>query len=276
MPFAVSRDGTRIYYEVVGSGEPLVLIQGFSWDLTTWHFQWELAYRFRLVLIDNRGVGLSDKPTNSYSMDRIIDDVYSVVSALNLRSFHLLGFSMGGMITQGFVLKYGDLVKSLILVSTMPRPIISASIGTEFLSLLKNQYDDYGFFKSQIELAFSEQWVKRNPDAFENFVRLRYNLRMPLHAYLGQLSVILVTNYVDKLGSINVPTTIMHGNADRLVSIKGSEELFNGIRLSRYIIFNNTGHAIYIERPHDFNRRVEEHVRLVNENRFSREGPITI
>ncbi|WP_054855801.1 alpha/beta hydrolase [Vulcanisaeta sp. JCM 16161] len=70
MPFTTSKDGTRIYYEVIGSGEPLVLIQGFSWDLTTWHFQWELAYKFRLVLLDNRSVGLSDKPVDSYSMDR--------------------------------------------------------------------------------------------------------------------------------------------------------------------------------------------------------------
>ncbi|GAB6948113.1 hypothetical protein JCM16161A_22430 [Vulcanisaeta sp. JCM 16161] len=121
---------------------------------------------------------------------------------------------MGGMIAQGFALKYGDLIKSLILVSTMPRPLIAVSVSAEFISLLKSQYNEYGFFKSQLELAFSEQWIRRSPDVFENFVRLRYNLRMPLHAYLGQLAAILATNYVDKLGSINVPTTIMHGNAD--------------------------------------------------------------
>lgn len=72
MPYVISGDGTKIYYEVIGRGEPLVLVQGFSWDLTAWHFQWELGYRFRLVLIDNRGVGLSDKPSGPYSLDSML------------------------------------------------------------------------------------------------------------------------------------------------------------------------------------------------------------
>ncbi|BDR91478.1 alpha/beta fold hydrolase [Vulcanisaeta souniana] len=267
MPYVISGDGTKIYYEVIGRGEPLVLVQGFSWDLTAWHFQWELGYRFRLVLIDNRGVGLSDKPSGPYSLDSMADDAYAVVSELGFRSIHLLGFSMGGMIAQDFVLRHGDVVKSLILSSTMPHLEITPELR-QFTEMAIKLYDNFNMFTGALQVAFSEGWISGNEQVFHELTRLFFNRRMPKEAYVAQLEA-MGADLTPRLSEIQVPTTIIHGEADRLIPIENGRKLFNGIPNSRFVVFPDAGHAVYIERPSEYNEQVIRHIELVNSGRFS-------
>ncbi|GGM66635.1 alpha/beta hydrolase fold protein [Thermogymnomonas acidicola] len=276
MPFCRSSDGTRIHYVSIGEGEPLIMIQGFSWDLTAWHFQLELAYRYKLVLIDNRGVGRSDKPEAPYTMEAFADDVRSVLESEGIASASVLGFSMGGMIAQSLALRYPDLVDSLVLVSTMPRLETSQSIDARYIEGVMKMYDDYGtFLSTQVNIAFSEHWIESNRDVYENFGRLRYELRMPQHAYLNQL-MSMQTDLSQKIGSISVPTTVFHGDSDRLVPQSSGRRLFEMIPGSRFLVFRGAGHAIHIERCYEFNRRVIEHMDMFRNGIFRREGPVMV
>ncbi|QXJ35443.1 alpha/beta fold hydrolase [Saccharolobus shibatae] len=100
MPYAKSVDGTRIYYQVIGDGEPLIFLSGLGSPAVSWQFQLPLAYNFKLILIDNRGVGNSDKPEQPYTIDIMADYVKTVIDGLNLTKVNLVGTSMGGMIAQ--------------------------------------------------------------------------------------------------------------------------------------------------------------------------------
>ncbi|RLT43401.1 MAG: alpha/beta fold hydrolase [Chloroflexi bacterium] len=104
MPYA-ENDGVKIYYEVDGTpgAEPMVMHHGYLADLESWRARgWvkALGDRYRLLLVDSRGHGRSDKPTDpeSYEMRNRVLDVLAVMGAENVKTAHYLGYSMGGMI----------------------------------------------------------------------------------------------------------------------------------------------------------------------------------
>ena len=109
----------EMYYEVHGSGEPLILIHGLSMDSSTWFDRVPLlSQKYQVVIFDNRGVGRTDAPNEDYSTEMMADDTAALLKFLNVDKAHILGFSMGGMIAQIVALKYPELVKSLLLNAT--------------------------------------------------------------------------------------------------------------------------------------------------------------
>ena len=118
MPY-VHANGINIYYEEHGTGEPLVLIMGFTVSSVGWHWNIpDFAKQFRVIAFDNRGVGQSDKPDVPYSMAMFADDTAGVLAGLGIDKAHIFGISMGGMIAQEFALRYPQRVKTLTLGCT--------------------------------------------------------------------------------------------------------------------------------------------------------------
>jgi 3-oxoadipate enol-lactonase len=111
-----------MYYEVHGTGEPLVLLHGLSLDSSVWIKQVSsLSQKYQVIIFDNRGVGQTDDPHNDYSTEMMADDTATLMKFLNVAAAHILGFSMGGMIAQIIALKYPELAKSLLLTATATR-----------------------------------------------------------------------------------------------------------------------------------------------------------
>ena len=103
MPSVISADGTRIHYDVFGreDGEPLLLLMGLAVDRWGWIRQRaDLARRFRCISIDNRGCGLSDKPHGDYDLFSMTGDVLAVLDAEAIESTHVMGYSLGGVLSQ--------------------------------------------------------------------------------------------------------------------------------------------------------------------------------
>ncbi|HLH62615.1 MAG TPA: alpha/beta hydrolase [Ktedonobacteraceae bacterium] len=109
-----------MYYEIHGAGEPLVLIAGLNSDHAMYRGVLpQLAAKYRVIAFDNRGVGQTDKPDIPYSIEMMANDTAGLLQALDITRAHILGTSMGGRIAVALTLKHPDLVKSLILVSTV-------------------------------------------------------------------------------------------------------------------------------------------------------------
>ncbi len=117
MPFA-NNAGVSIHYTAVGTGPPLVLQHGFTSDLRSWEFYGyldEFARDFRVICIDARGHGQSDKPhaPESYALDNRAADVLAVLNQEGLERVHYCGYSMGGWIGFGLVLNSPERLVSL-------------------------------------------------------------------------------------------------------------------------------------------------------------------
>src|ERR1700734_1918250 len=102
----VENQGTKIYWDEQGCGEPLLLIMGLGYPSSLWHrTRPVLAQHFRTVAFDNRGVGLSDVPPGPYPIASMASDAAAVLDAAGVSSAHIFGISMGGMIAQEFALQ---------------------------------------------------------------------------------------------------------------------------------------------------------------------------
>jgi pimeloyl-ACP methyl ester carboxylesterase len=114
-------NGIKIAYRLQGKGPPLALIMGYRLNSIAWPVALveQLARRFTVITVDNRGTGLSDKPVKGYAIANMARDVSRVLDELEIAQVHMLGYSMGGAIAQEFVRQFPDRVASLILCATM-------------------------------------------------------------------------------------------------------------------------------------------------------------
>jgi len=118
MPYALS-DGTRIFWEESGSGEPLLLIMGLGYSHEMWHrTRPVVSAHYRTILFDNRGVGKSDVPQGAYSIAQMAADAAAVLDTAGITKAHVFGMPMGGMIAQEFALNYPERVNRLVLGCT--------------------------------------------------------------------------------------------------------------------------------------------------------------
>jgi pimeloyl-ACP methyl ester carboxylesterase len=124
MPYSVNQ-GVRIHYQIEGDGQPLVLQHGFTGSLESWY---DLGYvealkpHYRLILIDARGHGASDKPhqADAYERERNVADTTTVLDDLDIPRAHYFGYSMGGRIGFAIARYAPERVHSLIIGGRSP------------------------------------------------------------------------------------------------------------------------------------------------------------
>jgi pimeloyl-ACP methyl ester carboxylesterase len=124
MPY-VSNGGVRIHYQTKGDGSPLVLQHGLTQSIRSWYragYVAALTTRHRLILIDARGHGESDKPHDAaaYALSEHVGDVLAVLDALNLPTVHFWGYSMGGWIAFGLAKYTPDRFDTLLIGGAQP------------------------------------------------------------------------------------------------------------------------------------------------------------
>jgi 3-oxoadipate enol-lactonase len=217
MPIAHAGD-IDMYYEVHGSGEPLVLIGGLAGDISqsTWLTDW-CAQTHRVLAFDNRGAGRTDKPDAPYTIPMMANDTDALMEIAGMSHATVLGISMGGRIALDLTLNHGDRVSRLILVSTRASAKRDASTSrVDVQSLLSGV-----LFRG------------RYPQSREAFARQRQASR----AY----------DCMDRLGEIRVPTTILHGRKDRLALLGDAERMHHAIAGSKMETFRG-GHIFFVTR----------------------------
>ena len=112
-------NGIKICYEIQGVGDPVVLVHGFGAKKETWYGQFgPLSEKFKVIRFDNRGAGKSDRPNVPFTMDMFVEDINGLMEALAIDKAHIIGWSLGGMIVQHFLLKYPERVNKAVLLLT--------------------------------------------------------------------------------------------------------------------------------------------------------------
>src|SRR5258706_3081707 len=115
-------NGIEIYFETQGSGEPVLLVPPNWWPCATWNVGVVpvLSKRFRTIIYDGRGTGLSEKPTHVYTVKQFAEDGVELLKQLGVTRCHLIGFAIGGKIVQAMAIERPDLVASLTIATTGP------------------------------------------------------------------------------------------------------------------------------------------------------------
>ncbi len=273
----ISANGIAIEVEDLGkpTGEPLLLIMGLGMQLTAWHrglVQQMLDQGFRVIRFDNRDVGLSQNfdglgapnlalaalqrlarwPVRSaYSLSDMADDAAGVLTALGLKSAHVCGASMGGMIAQQLALNHPERVRSLTLMMTdsgargLPRPTLKVSAA--LLARPADPYDldslvdhYYRLFRLIGSPAYPgpEAWLRQVcADAVRRSNRPQ--------GFARQLMAIAAdTGRAAQLGRIKLPTLVLHGLADPLIPVAAAHDLAARIPGAQLELIEGMGHDL--------------------------------
>ena len=234
---ATAADGTRLHYIVEGTGPPVVLIGGRTSTIegAWWRYIPALSARFRVIALDNRGTGGSDKPDTPYSTSLMAEDALTVLRDAGETSAHWFGLSMGGMILQQLALAHPDAVRSLILGATHcggERPAAaSAPVIEGPLRRYANLYD-------ASFIADHPEWVRDDAAHFG---------KMPLHAIVRQDQAVRHHNLCDRLAEIRQPVLIIHGRQDQMVPVARAEELQRLLPNARLQVLDPGGHQVHSE-----------------------------
>jgi 3-oxoadipate enol-lactonase len=257
MPFVHATDGTRIHYEVTGKSgaTPVLMIQGLGASKNAWNLQRiAMATRFRIISFDNRGAGRSDKPTEPFTLEQMADDALAVLDAAGIETAHVVGASMGGVISQIVAVKYPHRVRSLTLVCTACR---HHPRRQELLQAWAKTAADKGMIEVGKEAA---QWVM-SPRSFRRLVPAftwmgPLAALRPRHSFVSQIDAILNTreDLVDQLSTITAPTMVIVGNQDILTPRGDSEEIAERIPNAELVVISGAAHGLMMEHSSTFNR----------------------
>lgn len=252
-------NGVELYVEVEGDGHPLLLLEGLGYHHWMWFKQRPaLSRRFRLISVDNRGVGHSDKPDEPYSIRKFADDAAAVLDALGIERAHVLGISMGGFIAQEFALAYPRRTGRLVLGCTSfggPRSIPVPPATLAVMTDRTGSPED--IVRRGLAIAASPGYWDLHPEELERIVRWRLELPVPNHAYMRQLAAAAAHDAADRVGQITAPTLIATGDRDRVVPAENSDLLAAAIPGSRVVRYPGAGHLFFIEQADRFNADVE-------------------
>jgi len=245
---------TEIYYEIHGQGDPLLLIHGLGSNSQDWEMQLpQFSSHFQVINIDLRGHGRSGKPTGPYSIPLFAEDTIQLIRALELSSVHILGISLGGMVAFQLALDSPDLVRSLVIVNSVPELIAhNFKDRTDYWKRLLI-VRLFGLEKMGQVLAERFFTEPEQEGLREIFVRRWAANHKP--SYLASLKAAFGWSVLGRLGEIQVPTLVIGADGDYFSNTE-KEQYTRLMPNAELIIVENSRHALPAEKPAEFNQIV--------------------
>ena len=218
-------DGIEMYYEIIGEGEPLILLHGWSQSGQTWSgVADDFAKHFQVIIPDLRGHGATDNPSREYfTMKQLALDVYALLDHLKIDSFRAMGISMGGATLLHMATQQPNRIDSMVLIgaasyiSSDQREIVHS---TDPYAISDDQMHRFREIHSDEQIIAMMEWMKIAVDDYE--------------------STAFTPPY---LSTIKVNTLIVHGERDRRVPISIALEMYKAIPNSSLWIVPNGGHV---------------------------------
>jgi non-heme chloroperoxidase len=244
-----------LYYEDHGSGKPVVLIHGWPLSGASWEKQVAalLPAGHRVITYDRRGFGRSSQPSTGYDYDTFAEDLNRLLTALDLRDVALVGFSMGGGEVARYLGTYGSVrVRKAAFIAAVPPFLLKTPDNPGGVD--GSVFDGIKQGLAADRLAFLEGFLRNfyNVDVFGDTriseQALRYSWTVAAGASgKGSLDCVTAwyTDFRKDLPKIDVPTLIIHGDADRIVPIGVSADpLAKAVKGARKVVIEGGPHGL--------------------------------
>jgi pimeloyl-ACP methyl ester carboxylesterase len=282
MPYAITDDEVKLYFEETGSGTPVVFVHEFAGDHRSWEPQIRhFARRYRSIAFDARGYPPSDVPdtASAYSQNRAADDIAGVLDHLGIDRAHVVGLSMGGFASLHFGFRHPARALSLT--------VAGCGYGAE-----PSQREQFraeaeaiaAFITAEGMAAFAEkyacgpsrvQFENKDPRGFAEFKRLLAD-----HSAIGAANTQLgcqrerpsLYNLLDQMRALTVPTLILTGDEDWPCLTPGILMKQN-ISTAALVVMPNCGHAVNLEDPDGFNAIIGSFLAQVDSGRWPSRDP---
>ena len=267
MPFITNENTEEIvdiFYEDYGEGQPVILIHGWPLSRKSWEHQvWKIVEAgYRCISYDRRGFGISSFPWNGYDYSSLASDLNEIITQLELEDAIIVGFSMGGGEVVRYCTDYGtDKIAKAALISSII-PLVKqkddnpSGVPEKDLLGIKDalENDRVGFLK---EFSKGFYNYEENKDKISQ-AQLDYDFIVASHASprgtIEAAKAWMHTDFRDELKNVDVPTLIIHGDADNIVPIETSaKQAAEGIANNKFHIIKDAPHGLNITHKEELN-----------------------
>ncbi|GAA5624547.1 alpha/beta hydrolase [Brucella pseudogrignonensis] len=225
MSIALADDGCRLYYEVKGEGQPIVLIPGLGGDGRFWAGVEKALKGFQIITIDHRGAGRSDRPDRGYSIERIASDVLTILDTEKIDGAHLVGHSTGGTVVQTIALDAPERARSLVISGSWARP--DARFRALFLSrwemMQKGEVTAYQNLTHVF--GYTADWLAAHELELREAVTSAAHYLAPYKVTAQRIAMLLDFDRSQELTAINQPTLLLGARDDIMIPYHHIEEL---------------------------------------------------
>lgn len=261
----VEVNGTKLYYEAMGQGHPLVWLHGGYMDMRMWDDQFAVfAERYQVIRYDIRGFGKTDMPQVPYSD---VQDLYELLKHLQIEKAYLLGLSLGGMIAIDFTLEHSDMVDALVLVGAAVGGVTPQQMYTE--EQLQEQIQRWEPFQKavrernvpqMVEILMNHPTLVPPPKYASAHQHVRENLSEYSFVYVLDPAPKqeIVPPAWERLREIHIPTLIVVGGDDDIALHLIADKFEQDIVCANRITIPETHHMPNLEKPEEFNAIVLE------------------
>jgi len=282
MPYALTDDRVKLWYEETGTGRPVVFVHEFAADHRSWEPQMRhFGQRYRCITFGARGYPPSDVPENpeSYSQDRATDDIAAVMDHLKIDKAHVVGLSMGGFATLHFGFRHPARVLSLVVagVGYGAEKDQQAKFRSEVETVAKTLQDE-GMVKFAEKYAYGPtrvQFENKDPRGFAQFKK-----ELGEHSALGSANTQIgvqgqrpsLYDLLDQMRTLTLPTLVLTGDED-WPCLAPALLMKREIPSAALAVMPNCGHTLNIEDPDQFNRIVGDFIVQVEAGRWPKRDP---
>lgn len=250
--------GCALAVDILGDGPAILFVHGFPLDRTMWRHLAATLTGWRRIAPDLRGMGLSDLPPERFEMADYADDLAALLDVLHSDRAVICGLSMGGYVALEFVRRHSDRVRALILLNTRALADDAGAKGRrdELIGLVEREGTD----------ALAEQMVPKllAPASLTSMPRVVDHVHAmtrgsPPDGLTAALRAMRDrADSTDLLASINVPTLVVAGSNDAIVSVKESKAMAAAIPGAQFVQIPQAGHLPPLEQPIALSRVIAE------------------
>jgi pimeloyl-ACP methyl ester carboxylesterase len=255
-----------IDYRVLGQGDPIVLIMGYSSTMDMWDplFLNNLSSKYKVIIFDNRGMGNTTAPPGNFSIAQFANDTAGLLTALGIEKAHVLGWSMGALVAQELAIRYPKRVDKIILYAgdcggkeaVMPSPQI-----LEDLVNTSGSPEEVGM--RLFNLLFPKDWLSKQP-AFYKWFPLPKKTSLPENIGRQVQAIATWPGACDRLDSIKSPVLVVTGTEDVIRPPENAFILAQRIKVSWLVQFEGGGHGLMYQYPDRLAKIVEDFIQLSN------------
>lgn len=245
--------GKQIYYEVHGSGKPIVMLNGIMMSAMSWTpFVDAFSANNQLILLDMLDQGRSDKMEGtSYTSSEQVEVLKSLLDELILDKLNLVGISYGGEVALQFAVKYGEMVDRLVLFNTTGKTSNwLRDIGEAWNRSINDPMDYYcttiPYIYSPHYYEEKNEWMEKRKVLLTNAV---FNDKTFMNSMVRLTNSAAYYDVLEELHKIKNRTLIVSSGNDFVTPLEEQRVLNQLISSSEHVILPNTGHASMYERP---------------------------
>jgi len=264
-------NGVNLCYEIHGDGEIVLLVHGLGTKKEAWIGQTEpLAKYFKIIRFDNRGAGKSDRPDTPYTMEVFADDINGLMDFLDIEKCHIIGWSLGGMIVQNFILKYPQRVNKMVLINTnygTPDESGAEAYKNMRLQGLKANKEDpvkafwqsirsnyHIKFRKQMEADPSKKW--HGLWSVDDLIQMSTTDPPTEKDIIVQAGALATHHTFDRLHEIKNKTLLITSSHDRITPQSVMVEMHEKIPNSTLKVIDKAGHGSPRSRAPEINQMI--------------------